>query len=206
MIIIQLPIAESKKFLDALSAYESNAELQKAVQDRYTDECFAFEKKLQIPGHGYPFLNGNTKLSISRSSNKRTVIIDKNRKVKLQLYRIRAMDSPHYEDILMEPFYPGTHASLVDVYGILRERPYSRDNDAYAHSSTHTRAIRRNVKAKISTILPSHFKGGILDIDTYEEFYELIHTLTSEQLRSLFGTDIIFFKGGTNCFQTESCN
>ena len=198
MIIIQKTPYEIKLFHAAMSLYDSAENIQKEVQRLYAIDCFALEKKLEADGGRYSFhsdfLGTPLPSSVVLSSDRKNIIVNKNVSFYLRLYQLRAKDQSKAEDILSEPFFPGFRSSLLDIYGILKGHPYSASSDAYRFSPTHTPRIRQYIRKRFRVIFPDLFIGKAMIVDSFEEFYSMMHNLNSVQVRSLFRTEIHFVR------------
>ena len=60
-----------------------------------------------------------TPASLIQSSDCRKIVINNTHEITLRLYQFRSCDKKHYEDILIEPFYPGSKATIYDIFLIL---------------------------------------------------------------------------------------
>lgn len=200
MIIIQKSPPEIKRLYDSYYAYESPEIVQKKVQHQYQYDCFELYRSLNAGSHtGNIFQHINIGFdlpcSLVASSNTKKVIVNKSFKVEIHLYRLRTQDKSKTEDILVEPYFPGFQTSLIDIYGILKERPGLKTSDSYRYSTTHTLRIMRHIPRRFHAVLPQFFiDKDILLFDSFEAFYEAIHQLNESQLRTLFGAQIHFVK------------
>ena len=196
MIIIMEELDKINSFLEGLLSLESEDEIQKEVQNLYSRECFMFEEKIAACGGTYSFVRSymilQQPVSMIQSSNKRDFIIDGAYNVSLNLFQLRSKSKTLSEDILVEPFYPGVQIPIIDIYEILKVKPYSR-TASRLHSVIHPRN-RQRLKERFSTVLPQYFTDGMLNICSVAEFLDMIHHLDTASLNSLFKNNITFTK------------
>ena len=196
MIIIQKTPYEIKQFHANMSRYDSAENIQKDVQRLYITDCFTLEKRLEKDGGRYFFHSDFTEdplpSSVVLSTDRKKIIVNKNAAFELHLYQVRSKNRSRVENILFEPFYPGFQSSLLDIYGILKDPPYSASSDAYRFSAMHTPRIRQYIRKRFHTIFPELFIQGVMNLDSFEEFYSMLHHMDSFQTLSLFRTGIRF--------------
>ena len=149
MIIIQKTPYEIKHLHNTLSLSESPEIAQKTIQGLYAQDCFSLERMLIRDGGFYSFQNGDDLQSLPASLilsfNQKNIILNKDMSASLRMYQLRTRDASKSESILVEPFYPSFKSSLFDIFGILKDIPYSNVFDAYRFSVLHTPRIRQHI-------------------------------------------------------------
>ena len=180
----------------ALAIYRYNESYIKDLEDKLSQEKEKYEKRLEKDGGRYLFHSDFTEdplpSSVVLSTDRKKIIVNKNAAFELHLYQVRAKNRSRVENILFEPFYPGFQSSLLDIYGILKDPPYSASSDAYRFSAMHTPRIRQYIRKRFHTIFPELFIQGVMNLDSFEEFYSMLHHMDSFQTLSLFRTGIRF--------------
>ena len=201
MVIIQ----RTRKQINQLSAVFSEfsgpnvqERIQQYVMKDYAEACFMFEKEVRDNKGVFEFLFAGTgtsvPASIIHSTHRRSFVLSGAGKIDLTLSQIRSKDRRHYEDILLEPFYPGFCAPLHDIYVILYESIQSdhpkccRFERSYPYATRYS--IRRKITERLKVILEDDDITPV--IRSYDSFYQAIHSLSSDQLMLLFNTHITF--------------
>ena len=197
MIIIQKAPHEIKEFLDLISQCDSQESIRQTIQQLYSRDCFELEKEFSFSRRSLNqsgnLLPGRS-LHLVLSSDKKRIIVNKSYITDLRLYQFRTGDRSQTEDILFEPFFPGFQSSLFDIYGILKEAPYSKEAAGYRFSATHTPRIRQYIRKRFRTVLPQYFSNNVLNLDSFEDFYQAIHRLRPFHLQLLFKKEFHFVK------------
>ena len=104
------------------------------------------------------------------------------------IYQFRSCDRKHYEDILIEPFYPGSKATIYDIYLILAKSSFRESCSGKLLSYR----IRYDIRKKFSFRWHVLFGDTPLPLESFDRFLNTLHALNSRQLLALFGTSITF--------------
>ena len=196
MIIIQKNSEQINLFNCTIEKMKTLQDVRTFVEKTYSQDCQMFVQSLlsenNTANFRFQYSDRTVPVSLIRSSNQRLFAVNMKFEIKLNLYQLRSNDRKHYEDILMEPFYPGYKATISDIYGILKNATNPR-SDPYKYSGTHSYRmcydIRRKFKSKLELLLGEGFNMSLV---SFESFYEAIHQLDYKQLAVLFGADIQF--------------
>ena len=171
------------------SALSANGHQSHFIQKTYAEHCILLQNHLRQGDHFvYTFsgTNRSVQVSLILSSDSKRFVINETEKITLRLYQLRSQSRVHYEDILIEPFYPRSCINILDMYLILANYPkFFKGILSYrvCYDFYHRFYKRWSLM----------FGNKSLPLGSFEEFYHAIHSLNAEQLHTLFGTMITYF-------------
>lgn len=191
IIILQKTPAQIKHFFSTLENLDNDDDVQRYAQKIYAEDCFSLEKSLRSERYLlFCFRNTNQTVptSLIRSSNRKQFIVGGHFEITLRLYQLRSCDRKHYEDILTEPFYPGTKATIYDIYCLLKSQsPFNDPGNLLSYR------IQYDLRKKFVHRWQSLFGSTSLPLESFPLFLESIHSLDSKQLHVLFCAAVTFF-------------
>lgn len=165
--------------------------IQRHIQKVYAEECFRIadhystDEKLL---YSFSSVENMIPASLIQSSDCRKIVINNTHEITLRLYQFRSCDRKHYEDILIEPFYPGSKATIYDIYLILAKSSFRESCSGKLLSYR----IRYDIRKKFSFRWHVLFGDTPLPVESFDRFLNTLHALNSRQLLALFGTSITF--------------
>ena len=191
IIILQKSPQEIKCFWGCLGKMNRDDEVQLYVQRFYSEECIKIVNAARCNGELFCFFPGLDQAipaSFIRSSNRKRYVVCNQFEINLRLYQIRSFDRKYYQDLLVEPFYPGSKATIWDIYCILSKKTLIKARSG----SPLSYRIQYDIRKKFMFRWQSLFGNKSLPLSSFDEFMEAIHMLNPEQLFVLFGTSIMF--------------
>lgn len=191
IIILQKSPQEIKRFLADIRGMDRQDVIQRHIQKVYAEECFRIadhystDEKLL---YSFSSVENMIPASLIQSSDCRKIVINNTHEITLRLYQFRSCDRKHYEDILIEPFYPGSKATIYDIYLILAKSSFRESCSGKLLSYR----IRYDIRKKFSFRWHVLFGDTPLPLESFDRFLNTLHALNSRQLLALFGTSITF--------------
>ncbi len=199
MIIISRTPNQIKHFINEVGKRYDESDIQEYVEAMYTKACAEFKEQIKTTKNKLVFtfpMENTTTVTFIRSSNKRVFTMDAYNEITLRIYQIRSTDRKHYEDILVEPFYPSFKASLNVIYEILlvcsSKSSEHHNMDLERLAASYSKRSLYYIRQRFYSRWTELFGQDKLPLRTFEEFYNIIHHMNPMQLQSLFSTDITF--------------
>jgi len=193
VIICKIP-DKIKQLLNDISEFGEGIEIQNQIQKLYNESCRKLQECLSTNGYLYQFPNMDAQIPtrIVYSKNTRKFVINGIYVITLRLYQYRSQDRQHSEDILMEPFYPSMKVSIYDIYRILHTRTSNEIDDSDPYVTVLSKRAVYTIRQKFQSQWKNLFNNARMQMDSFEDFYNALHQLTTDQLYSLFNTLIRF--------------